>query len=74
MDQFVLHLASASPRRRDILNSLEIRHSYAGVDMDEAAQPGEQAGQLFEAPGVILDSGCRYGSGREPAGIRQAGV
>ena len=46
MDQFVLHLASASPRRRDILNSLEIRHSYAGVDMDEAAQPGEKAEEL----------------------------
>ncbi len=46
MDQFVLHLASASPRRRDILNSLEIRHSYAGVDMDEAAQPGEKAEDL----------------------------
>lgn len=46
MDQFVLHLASSSPRRRDILNSLDIRHSYAGVDIDETAQSGENAEKL----------------------------
>lgn len=46
MDQFVLHLASSSPRRRDILNALEIRHSHAGVDIDESAQPGEKAATL----------------------------
>jgi len=46
MDQSVLHLASSSPRRRDILNSLDILHSYAGVDIDETAMPGEKARDL----------------------------
>lgn len=46
MDQYVLHLASSSPRRRDILKTLGIRHSFAGVDIDESARPGEKAADL----------------------------
>lgn len=46
MDQPVLHLASSSPRRRDILNSIDIAHSFAGVDIDETALPDENAGDL----------------------------
>lgn len=36
-----LHLASASPRRREILESLGISISVAGVDIDESRLPGE---------------------------------
>lgn len=46
MDQPVLHLASSSPRRRDILNSIDIAHSFAGVDIDETAHPGVNARDL----------------------------
>lgn len=41
MQQPKLHLASASPRRREILTSLGISFSHAGVDMDEARLAGE---------------------------------
>lgn len=41
-----LHLASASPRRREILASLGVPHSYAGTDVDETPEPGEQPGRL----------------------------
>jgi len=46
MDQSVLHLASSSPRRRDILNSIGVPHSFAGVDIDETALPDEKARDL----------------------------
>lgn len=46
MEQAVLHLASSSPRRRDILRSLGIAHSFAGVDIDETASLGEGAREL----------------------------
>jgi septum formation protein len=36
-----LHLASSSPRRRDILTSLGLVFSYGGVDIDESRRPGE---------------------------------
>lgn len=36
-----LHLASASPRRHEILAALGVAHSWAGVDIDEAPRPGE---------------------------------
>ena len=42
----LLHLASASPRRRDILSALGIRHSWAGVDIDETPEPGESPARL----------------------------
>lgn len=41
-----LHLASASPRRREILQALGLRFSYAGVDIDERPKPGEAAADL----------------------------
>lgn len=41
-----LHLASASPRRREILQALGLRFSYAGVDVDERRQQGEAAADL----------------------------
>lgn len=42
----LLHLASSSPRRRDILAALGIEHSWQGVDIDERPLPGEQPGSL----------------------------
>ncbi len=41
-----LHLASSSARRRDILTTLGIRFSFAGVDIDETPGPGEAAREL----------------------------
>lgn len=39
----VLHLASSSPRRREILAALGLDFSYCGVDIDETQLPGEIA-------------------------------
>ena len=36
-----LHLASSSPRRREILTSLGLTFSHSGVDIDESQQSGE---------------------------------
>jgi len=36
-----LHLASSSPRRREILATLGIAFSHAGMDIDESRLPGE---------------------------------
>lgn len=36
-----LHLASSSPRRREILAALGLTFSYGGVDIDESRRPGE---------------------------------
>jgi septum formation protein len=41
-----LHLASASPRRREILESLGLRFTCAGVDVDETRIDGEAAGTM----------------------------
>jgi septum formation protein len=38
-----LHLASSSPRRRQILESMGLEFTAAGVDVDERRQPGESA-------------------------------
>lgn len=45
-DAPLLHLASASPRRREILASLGIRHTWQGVDVDETPFPDEAADAL----------------------------
>ncbi len=37
----VLHLASGSPRRRQILDEMGVTHSAAGVDLDETRLEGE---------------------------------
>jgi septum formation protein len=42
----VLHLASASPRRREILAAIGVMHTWEGVDVDETPLPGEPAGAL----------------------------
>jgi len=41
-----LHLASASPRRRDILQALGLRFSFAGVDIDETRLEAEAAAEM----------------------------
>jgi len=39
----ILHLASASPRRAEILEALGISYTMAGMDIDEQQIPGEAA-------------------------------
>lgn len=46
MSSPVLHLASSSPRRRELLTALGLNFSYDGVDIDESALPGEAASDL----------------------------
>jgi septum formation protein len=46
MSKPVLHLASSSPRRRELLRALSLNFSYAGVAIDESALPGETASDL----------------------------
>ncbi|MEX2494850.1 MAG: Maf family protein [Woeseia sp.] len=46
MADSLVHLASASPRRRDILASLGICHSWEGVDIDETPLPDEPAAEM----------------------------
>lgn len=41
-----LHLASASPRRRQILTNLGLNFSYAGEDVEERRGPGESAADM----------------------------
>jgi septum formation protein len=43
MSDPVLHLASSSPRRRELLSALGLVFSYEGVAIDESALPGEAA-------------------------------
>ena len=43
MSNPVLHLASSSPRRRELLTALGLNFSYEGVAIDESALPGEVA-------------------------------
>lgn len=42
----MLHLASESPRRREILEALGVRFSFAGVRIDERPVPGEGPEQM----------------------------
>ncbi len=46
MNEPLLHLASASPRRREILAAIGVPHSSAGVDLDETPAAGEQPADL----------------------------
>lgn len=41
MSNTLLHLASASPRRRELLTALGLSFTYAGVDVDESPLAGE---------------------------------
>ena len=43
-----LHLASSSPRRRDILTAMGISFTHAGVDIDESRLPGERPVTMVE--------------------------
>jgi septum formation protein len=42
----LLHLASGSPRRREILTALGLRFTFGSVDIDESPRPGESAENL----------------------------
>ncbi len=46
MNNPVLHLASSSPRRRELLTALGLEFSYAGVAVDESALPGEPVADM----------------------------
>ncbi len=46
LDKPVLHLASSSPRRREILAALGVPFSFAGVDIDESRAPGEPVSEM----------------------------
>jgi septum formation protein len=46
MSSPLLHLASSSPRRRELLAALGLEFSYAGVAVDESALPGEAASDM----------------------------
>jgi nucleoside triphosphate pyrophosphatase len=46
MQQYDLHLASSSPRRRAILATMGVGFSFAGVDLDETPGAGEDATDL----------------------------
>jgi len=46
VDQPVLHLASSSPRRREILGALGVRLSFEGVNIDESRAPGEAVADM----------------------------
>lgn len=56
-----LHLASSSPRRRRILESMGLDFSAAGVDVDERQYPGESADvmvvRLAAAKAQAVDAG-----------------
>ena len=44
----VLRLASASPRRRELLAQIGVPHTVAVADVDEATRPGEPVAQYVE--------------------------
>jgi len=65
MNRPKLHLASGSPRRREILEALGLRFTYAGVDVDESRLGRESAAEMVlrlaaakaeaaDRPGVVL--------------------
>lgn len=41
-----LHLASASPRRHELLTALGLSFTFGGVDVDESSLPGETAMEM----------------------------
>lgn len=43
-----LHLASSSPRRRDILTAMGLTYTHGGVDIDEARWPDESPEAMVE--------------------------
>jgi septum formation protein len=61
----LLHLASGSPRRREILAALGVPHTWEGTDVDETPAAGEAAEQLALRLAVAKATACRAtGAGR----------
>jgi septum formation protein len=54
-----LHLASASPRRREILASLGVPHTWGGVDLDETPLADEPADRLALRLALAKARACR---------------
>ena len=48
MNAPVLHLASESPRRRDILAAMGLAFTHGGADIDETRRPGESPVAMVE--------------------------
>ena len=46
MPEAALHLASSSPRRRQILADIGLDFTYAGVNLDESRRDGESVEQM----------------------------
>jgi septum formation protein len=62
----VLHLASASPRRREILAALGVRHTWGGVDIDETPLQGESGDDLALRLALGKARACREMRADEP--------
>lgn len=60
-----LHLASASPRRREILGSLGLRFSFAGVDVDEQRFDGEAADTMALRLAVAKAEAAEFADGSD---------
>jgi len=65
MSRPIVHLASASPRRREILAALGVVHSAGGVDIDETRLAGEtvdaMAARLARAKAMAVDPAAHGG-------------
>jgi len=59
-----LHLASASPRRREILRSLGLSFSWRGVDLEERQEAGETAAQMVVRLAAEKSAAGRKAEGR----------
>jgi septum formation protein len=55
----LLHLASGSPRRREILAALGVSHTWGGTNIDETPVTGEPAEQLALRLAVAKAAACR---------------
>jgi septum formation protein len=64
-------LASASPRRSELLRQLGVAHSVAAVDVDETALPGESARALVER---LARDKALAGRARDDAGLPVLGA
>lgn len=67
MTGLCLHLASASPRRREILAALGVRHSYAGADIDETPAAGEPPAEVALRLALGKARAAREAGREEPA-------
>lgn len=60
-----LHLASGSPRRREILDALGVPHTFGGADIDETPRPGEGPDRLARRLAVEKAHAARPPGGPE---------